>query len=54
MTTPIASGRLTGYDIVNPNAHAGPPSLDGVLDDLRYEINDDGTGRVYTVTAQST
>lgn len=54
MTDPIISGRLTGYDVVNPDPVHGPASLDGRLDALHYRINADDTATVYVTMPDGT
>ncbi len=49
------SGQLDGLDVAIPRADGTLQSFDGVIDDVRYELNYfDGTGRVYLVQPDGT
>jgi hypothetical protein len=51
MLAPI-TGRITGHDAGVRNPDTGKLKVDGVLDDIRYELAPDGSsGRVYVLNA---
>jgi hypothetical protein len=54
LTPPAHSGRLCGYDVAIRNPTTGKLQTDGKIDNLRYEINADNTGRVYRVNDNGT